>query len=139
MRYKTQQNEQERLSMTAKSPEQLVEKLSQAIINGDMDAYLTLYEPEATLVRQDGHPATGYAAIREEIGPLLAMQGTATIEATKVVRGAGVALIYAPGTFKVTLPDGHPLKLEAPPEALVVARRQPNSTWRIVVHNPWGK
>ena len=51
--------------MPAQTPEQCDELLGQYLGEGNLDACLTLYEPQASVVQQDGKSASGTAAIRE--------------------------------------------------------------------------
>lgn len=127
-----------RLDLRAKSPQALVEKLAEAINNGEMDAYLALHEPEATLVWPGGLPATGYHAIREKMAPLLALKSTAVIHETRVVQAAGVALIYCTAHFQASA-RGSAACERATHVALLVARRQPDHSWRLIIHDPHGK
>ena len=45
--------------MTARTPDELLSLLAQALNAGDLESLLALYEPEATLVAQPGATATG--------------------------------------------------------------------------------
>ncbi len=123
--------------MSAYKPEELHHLLEEAVSIGDMDAYLKLYESEATLVRQNGEPATGHEAIGEEIAPFLAMEGTLTVKTAKVVHSGEIALLQSRGAFKGIAPDGQVIDVPEH-DATEVARRQHDGTWLMVVNNPWG-
>ena len=123
--------------MPAYKPEGLHNLLEEAVSSGDIDAYLKLYEPEATLVRQNGEPATGHKAISEEIAPFLAMKGRLMVNTAKVVHSGEIALLHSRGAFKGTAPGGQVMDVPEH-DATEVARRQHDGTWLIVVNNPWG-
>ncbi len=123
--------------MPAYKPEELHHLLEEAVSSGDMDAYLNLYEPEATLVRQNGLPATDHKAISEEIAPVLAVKGKLTVKTAKVVHSGEVALMHSRGAFEGIAPDGQGIDVPEH-DATEVARRQHDGTWLMVVNNPWG-
>jgi uncharacterized protein (TIGR02246 family) len=124
--------------MPALHPEDLHRLISAAVTDRDIEAYLALYEPEATLARQAGGLAVGAAEIRAEIAPFMALRGTLTVTTAKVVIGAAdIALLRSRGSFRGAAPDGSPIEVPEH-DAYEVARRQTDGTWRFVVNDPWG-
>ena len=123
--------------MTARTPEELHRLIAAAVSDGDIDAYLSLYEPGAALAKRGGGVAVGADEIRAEIAPFLALRGTLTVRTTNVVRGGDVALLHSRGSFTGVGPDGS--QVEVPEhDAAEVARRQPDGAWLFLVNNPWG-
>jgi len=118
-------------------PEELHQRIAAAVSNGDLAAYLALYEPGAALATQGGGVAIGTDAISAEIAPFLAVRGTLTVTTARVVASAEIALLRSRGAFSGVAPDGS--RVEVPEhDAQEVARRQPDGTWLFVVNDPWG-
>lgn len=60
--------------MPARAPEECDALFAQHANAGDLDPFVALYEPRASLVQQDGSAATGTAAIRDALASLVAMK-----------------------------------------------------------------
>ena len=60
--------------MSAKSPEEICRLFQQSIAAGDLNALLSLYDPEAVFLNQSGEVKTGEAGLREVLAPLAAAQ-----------------------------------------------------------------
>jgi ketosteroid isomerase-like protein len=123
--------------MTAARPEELHRLIATAVSDGDIDAYLALYEPGAALAKRGGGVAVGSTEIRDEIAPFLALRGTLSVATTNVVESGDIALLHSRGSFTGVAPDGS--RVEVPEhDAAEVARRQPDGDWLFLVNNPWG-
>jgi uncharacterized protein (TIGR02246 family) len=111
----------------------------EAFNDGDLDALLALYEPEATFVPQPGQAAAGAAAIRAALGGFLALKGRLEIEALEakdVVRAGDLALVSGSWTLTGTAPGGEPVTMRG--RTTDVLRRQPDGSWRWVIDAPSG-
>jgi len=122
--------------MPARSPEELHGLFSRHFAAGDLDALVSLYEPDAVLFPQPGMAAYGTAAIRDALAAFLALRGTFSMRAGRVIDADGVALVYAPWTLVATGQDGKPVIMAG--SATDVVRRQPDGTWRFAIDNPFG-
>jgi uncharacterized protein (TIGR02246 family) len=123
--------------MPATDPEQMHRLFEEAFNSGDLEALITLYEPDAMLVPQPGAVAEGTAAIRESLRWFLDRRGEITLD-TKLVLQVG-ELAYLSNRWSLsggTMPDGSPAELGA--VTAEVARRQPDGTWLYVIDNAWG-
>jgi uncharacterized protein (TIGR02246 family) len=123
--------------MPATEPEQMHRLFEEAFNSGDLEALMTLYEPDATLVPQPGAVAEGTAAIRESLRWFLDRRGEIRLD-TKLVLQVG-DLAYLSNRWSLsggTMPDGSPAELGA--VTAEVARRQPDGTWLYVIDNAWG-
>src|ERR1043166_3023189 len=120
--------------MPAKTPEQAHELFVEYFNAADIDALLSLYEPNATLVPFSGEPARGHAAIREALGRFIGLKGHMELKVDKIFQADDVALIFSSWNLKRTGPDGESLELTG--QASDVVRRQADNTWRIVIDNP---
>ena len=102
---------------------------------GDVDGVVALYEPNATLVRQDGSPATGSDAIRAELATFAAMKPHITMNVTNTLPGGGdVAMLYNDWIATGVDASGKPVTLSG--RAVEVVRRQADGSWRFVVDAP---
>jgi uncharacterized protein (TIGR02246 family) len=123
--------------MPATEPEQMHRLFEEAFNSGDLEALMTLYEPDAALVPQPGAVAEGTEAIRESLRWFLDRRGEITLD-TKLVLQVG-DLAYLSNRWSLsggTMPDGSPAELGA--VTAEVARRQPDGTWLYVIDNAWG-
>jgi uncharacterized protein (TIGR02246 family) len=102
---------------------------------GDLDGLVALYEPDATLVRQDGSAAMGTAAIRAELAPLVDARPQITMNVVRVLTaGDDLAVLYNDFHMTATGPDGKRTALDG--RAVEVVRRQRDGTWRYAVDDP---
>jgi 8-oxo-dGTP diphosphatase len=125
-------------AMTARTPADCDRLFAEHVNAGDLDALVTLYEPECSLVQSDGGVAKGHAAIREVMQRLLAMRPAMRTEVTKVVQtGEDLAIVYNDWNLAAKRPDGTPI--ERAGKALEVVRRQPDGTWKFAIDDPFGR
>ena len=118
------------------TPEQVLASIVEGINTGNLDALLTLYEPEAVFATQPGGLAHGLRGIREGLAGFIAMKGILDLEVTRVLEADGLALVVGVWSFAGTGPDGQPVTLTG--ANADVLRRQSDGSWRFVIDNPWG-
>ena len=97
--------------MSETTPEHVLESIVDGINTGDLDALLTLYEPEAAFARQPGNLARGLSGVRESLAAFIAMKGTLDLNVTRVLEAGGLALVTGIWSFTGTGPDGKPVTL----------------------------
>jgi SnoaL-like protein len=95
---------------------------------GDLDLVGSLYDPEAVFLNQAGEARSG-EALREELAPVVAAKTLFTYNIKQVIRSADIALMHT--HWKVSAPQ------EMFVYAIEVARRQPDSTWRRLIGDPF--
>ncbi len=122
--------------MPTGTPEQVLKSIVEGINAGDMDALMTLYEPEAAFAAQPGSLKHGLSGVRESLTGFVAMKGTLDLKVTRVLEAGGLALVVGVWSFNGTGPDGEPVKLAG--HNADVLRRQEDGSWRFVIDNPWG-
>lgn len=121
-----------------RTPEDCDRLFGERVNAGDVEGVVALYEPNATLVRQDGSPATGTDAIRAELSVLGTMKPHITMNVTNTLTGGGdVAVLYDDWIATGVDASGKPTTLSG--RAVEVVRRQADGTWRFVVDAPNGR
>jgi uncharacterized protein (TIGR02246 family) len=122
--------------MSVQSPRQLHQVWEKAYNDGDVDALVELYEPDATMIPQPGSPMTGQAAIREALGPFLALRGQFQLRTAAVIESGDLAVAYGDWSLKGgTDPDGNPVNLDG--RSTDVLRKQPDGSWLDVIDDPF--
>jgi uncharacterized protein (TIGR02246 family) len=122
--------------MSNGTPEQLLQSIVEGINTGNLDALVTLYEPEAGFASQPGSLARGPAGVREALAGFIAMKGKLDLEVTRVLTASDLALVTTAWSFAGTGPGGEPVNLAS--RSADVLRRQADGSWRFVIDNPWG-
>jgi uncharacterized protein (TIGR02246 family) len=121
--------------MQARNPEDVDRLFAERMNAGDVDSVVALYEPTGVLLRQDRTPATGHAAIREELSTLVAMRPRFQMNVHRVVMSGDVALLFNAWTLTMT-PPGAPEPVTLTGNAREVVRRQADGSWLFVIDDP---
>ena len=96
---------------------------------GDLDAVLSVFNPEAVLVNESGELTQGRDGLRQELAPFAAMQTRFAFTNKQVIQSGDIALMHT--EWQVSFP--HPMSVYA----IEVARRQPDGTWRWLIGDPF--
>jgi uncharacterized protein (TIGR02246 family) len=120
--------------MPARRPEDADLLISRAINDGDVDAALSLYEPDASFVVEGGKVATGTQAIRQVLSGMMSGNTKVSIEEVQVFQAGDIALTSARWNVTGTGADGKPVNESG--KSAEVVRRQPDGTWLFVIDNP---
>jgi uncharacterized protein (TIGR02246 family) len=118
------------------TPEQVLASIVDGINTGNLDALMTLYEPDAAFATQPGMLAHGLPGIRGGLAGFIAMKGALDLNVTRVLEASGLALVIGVWSFEGTGPDGQPVRLTG--HSADVLRLQSDGSWRFVIDNPWG-
>lgn len=119
-----------------RSPLQTVQQLIAALNAADLDRAVACYASDAVFIPQPGAVASGHAAIREALAPLLALKPVLRSDAQLVFETADTALYCADWKLAGVAPDGG--RIEQSGKSSDVLRRQPDGAWLIVIDNPYG-
>jgi uncharacterized protein (TIGR02246 family) len=114
----------------------VIERFALHLNEGDVDAALALYEPDAAFVPEPGTIVHGLDAIRQALERFAALEPTLTGAIQKVVEADGTALVRNRWTLTGTAPDGVPIELAG--LSADVLRRQADGSWRVLIDDPWG-
>lgn len=115
--------------MPANSPEDICRLFQQYMAVGDLDAVLSVFDPEVVLVNQSGDVTQGRDGLRQELAQVAAMKTRLAFTIKQVVRSGDIALMHT--EWQVSFP------LPMSVYAIAVARRQPDGTWRWLIGDPF--
>jgi len=124
--------------MPAHKPEQCDLLLFEVLETGDLDAAVSLYEPDAIFVVSPDRVITGHAAIREFFRGIIEANATGKLDAVTAVSSADgtIAFTRAKGKSTSPGPDGKPVTTDF--HTVEVVRKQSDGTWRIIIDDPNG-
>lgn len=115
--------------MPARKPEECDALFEKYLNEGNLDALVDIYEPEATLLPAPGQVATGHAAIRETLGQLISLGAKLKLTVTQTVVAGDIAVTYNDWS-------GQAGEMQLKGRAMEITRRQPDGTWRFVIDDP---
>ena len=122
--------------MAINTPEELLNRVTECMNNKDLDAFVSLYEPEGSFIDESGENFNGTERIREKIKGYMDMNGKLENTIRRVIPAGNIVLAYSEWIFKASGPDGTPINLGG--TAIDVLRKQVDNSWLIVIDNPWG-
>jgi len=120
--------------MRAQSPEDIHKLFAQALTVGDVEAVMSLYEPDAILAPGPDQVARGRATIRAGLERYLETKPTFILRASRVIQNGDLALLFSKWTIIETDPSGSRVEYEIHPTQII--RRQQDGTWQVVIDNP---
>lgn len=115
--------------MPAKSPEEICELFKQYMAAGNVDALLSLYDPEVSFLNRSSEVRKGRNELREELTPLAGAKAVFDFNIRQVVRAGDIALMHT--EWNVSSPE--PMSSYA----IEVARRQPDGSWCWLIGDPF--
>jgi uncharacterized protein (TIGR02246 family) len=118
------------------TPIDTVNKLTNALNRGDLEAAVALYEPNAVLVAQPGQVARGSAELRTALAGFIGLKPALRSLAQNVVEVGDIALYAGRWTLQGTDPSGKAITMGG--ESSDVLRKQKDGRWLVAVDNPWG-
>ena len=105
----------------------VVELERAALTDGDLEAAVALYAPDAALSWGQDHTAAGHAAIRRVLAGVMDVRLPLRARSVRVLRAGPVALITGERTLTGTGLDGAAVALTGP--TALIARCQPDGSW----------
>lgn len=119
--------------LVAKTPEETSTLFEKAVNDKDLEALLTLFEPNATSSSSPTEFITGLEAIRGSLEGLLAMTKTIRLSPTRVINADEIAEVVGDWTIDGINPDGSALSLSG--RYVDVVRRQADGRWLFLIDN----
>ena len=122
--------------MKARMPEDCDRLFGELVNAGNLDALVDLYEPDASLLQQDGSAAVGHAAIRAALGELLGSNPRIQMKTARMGQGGAgdIAVLYSEWSLATTGPDG--ARTELAGKSVEVVRRQADGSWKFAIDDP---
>ncbi len=120
--------------MTASNPQDLPALFFRVLTAGDVEAAVSLYEPDGVVALDPDRPVRGRSAIRTMLSGFLAQKPRWVLHDADVVQTDEVALVRSRWTVTVTDAAGASTKLDVQPT--IVARRQADGRGLVVIDRP---
>jgi ketosteroid isomerase-like protein len=117
-------------------PEDMATALVERFNSGKVGELLPLYEPEAVLVKPDGHPIKGHTDIGADLESYLSFGLPLKVNARHVFTNDNTALIILDWAIDGTGPDGKQVHFHG--SASDVLRRGADGVWRYLIDNNQG-
>jgi uncharacterized protein (TIGR02246 family) len=117
-------------------PGQVIEAFAARLSDGEVEAALALYEPDARFVVEPGRVVSGHDAIRAALATFAALEPRLTGDIEELVQTDELALVVNRWTLVGVSPDGEPVRMMG--RSADVLRRSPAGDWRIAIDDPWG-
>ena len=124
------------MSDTVADPAAFPHAFDAALNAGDLERLAALYDEGAVLRVRSGETCSGSAAVRGEMGQLIAAKANIANTLRHLFRHGDVALIVVDYVLRLTAPDGSPVEVTG--TATNVIREHPEKGWRMIVANPQG-
>jgi uncharacterized protein (TIGR02246 family) len=124
------------MTASTSTPEDTIRRFSALLAEGDLDALIELYEPDAAFAPRPGEAVAGRDAIREALRPFLALEPRMTGEVERVLRAGDTAYVANRWHLTGTQPDGTAVQLAG--VSADVLRRREDGSWGIAIDDPWG-
>jgi uncharacterized protein (TIGR02246 family) len=118
-------------------PEEWPGMFTQYFNAGDLDAVMTLYEPEARFTTKSGEILIGREQIRKVLGALIEAKTRFHSRRVRAVAVGDIAQLYT--DFEGTTVDASGKTIEISNKAIEVLRRQLDGSWKLIVGDPNGR
>jgi len=115
--------------MSAKSPQEICRLFRQYMGEGDLNALVSLYDPEAAFLNQDGEIKKGAEGLREVLAPLAGAKAVFDFKIKQIIETGDITLMHT--EWQVSAPK------QMSQYAIEVARRQPDGSWRWLIGDPF--
>jgi uncharacterized protein (TIGR02246 family) len=115
-------------------PEDWPRVFEQHLNSGDLNAVMTLYEPEARFVTNSGETLVARDAIRKVLADLIEAKTHFQSRVLRAETIRDIAQLYT--DFEGTMLDGSGKTVPARNRAIEVLRRQPDGSWKLIIGDP---
>lgn len=118
------------------TPGGTVERFSELLEAGRLEALLDLYEDGAAFVPEPGRAVIGLESIRRELEQLVALRPTMSGVVEQVLEAGDTALVAYRWRLEATGPDGTPVRQGG--RSADVLRRRADGSWGVIIDDPYG-
>lgn len=98
---------------------------------GDLEALLSLYDPEVAFLNQSGEVKRGRPRLRDELAPFASAKATFDFDIKQIIQSGDIALMHTHWTISSSSPQS------ISQYAIEVARRQPDGSWCWLIGDPF--
>lgn len=116
------------------TPERTMASFVAHVHSGDLEALMTLYEPDAVSHASSGGVLTGTDEIRGGLAQLLALKPTMNVQVLEALSSGDVALVVNEWSMTGTTPDGSEVADSG--RSADVLRRRPDGRWLVLIDHP---
>jgi uncharacterized protein (TIGR02246 family) len=125
------------MTVTATSPQAVIEVFANALQAGRVDDLVALFEEDAVFVPQPAAaPIAGLDAIRASLSQFAKLRPTMESDIRAVIVAGDIATVHNTWRLAGTGPDGEPITMAG--VSADVVRRRADGSWGILIDNPWG-
>ena len=121
----------------AQTPEECDALFEKYVNEGNLEALVDLYEPQATLVPAPGQTAIGTEAIRAALKPFLDAGLQIKLNVTHTFVSGDVAACYNDWTGTAKGPNGDEMPFSG--KAIEICHRQPDGSWKFAIDDPYAR
>lgn len=114
----------------------VIEKMTAAFQNNEIDNVMRAYENGAVVVFEPGKPVADAAQLRQMFAGMAAAKPVFAYSGHEVVVSGDTALHIAPWRMTARLPDGKDIMQSG--LSVAVLHRQADGSWKMVIDNPHG-
>ncbi len=114
----------------------VIESMTKAFMNKDIDKVMDSYEPNATVVFEPESPVSDSNILREMFTNMSMVSPVFTYGGHDVIITGNIATHIAPWKMTGKAPDGTEIKHKG--LSIAVLRKQNNGKWLMVLDNPYG-
>ena len=123
--------------MPAQKPEEVDALFEKYVNEGNLDALVDVYEPEATLCIPPGQVAVGTEAIRAAMKQMFDVGFQVKCNVTQTFTAGDIAACYNDWTGTAKGPGGDEMSFSG--KAIEICHRQPDGTWRFAIDDPYAR
>jgi len=121
-------------TLSTATPEALMQTFAAHVHAGDLDALLSLYEPDAVFMPEPDVILATRGEIRAALGAMLSLKPAMVVNPGEVLVAGDVALVQNDWSMTGTAPDGTTITQGG--RSADVVRRQADGTWRVLIDRP---
>jgi uncharacterized protein (TIGR02246 family) len=118
------------------TPAGTVERVSELLADGRVDALLELYEEGAAFVPEPGRTVRGRESIRRELERFVAMKPRMSGRVEQVLQAGDIALVANRWRLDGSAPNGDAIRIDG--LSADVLRRRSDGSWGVVIDDPFG-
>jgi uncharacterized protein (TIGR02246 family) len=120
--------------MKASKPGELPRLFLEGFTAGDVEAVVSLYEPDGIVAPDPTRVIAGRAAIRSMVSDFMRLKPRFVLRDTEVVQQGDLALVRSRWSVTTPNPDGEATGMSISPA--LVARRQADGCWLVAIDRP---